>query len=103
MSVSIDDVRKIAGLARVAVDNIHAASLASELSGILSHMDVLERVDTSGAAFAPGAGDGGTPLRPDGGEPVRLSDPPQTFAPDMLDGFFMVPRLATHDAVEGGA
>lgn len=103
MPVSIADVRHIAALARLGIDDSQAESLAAELSGILSHMDVLSQVDTGGIPPAAGAGAGGTPLRLDGGEPVVLAVRPEAFAPAMIEGFFAVPRLATHEAGEGGA
>jgi aspartyl-tRNA(Asn)/glutamyl-tRNA(Gln) amidotransferase subunit C len=41
------------------------------------------------------------PLRADGGPPYPLAHPRETFAPEMRDGFFLVPRLSTHeDAAE---
>jgi hypothetical protein len=40
------------------------------------------------------------PLRADGGEQLRLARPRERFAPDMRDGFYLVPRLATHEDVD---
>ncbi|MCC6429718.1 MAG: aspartyl/glutamyl-tRNA amidotransferase subunit C, partial [Gemmatimonadaceae bacterium] len=44
MSISEHDVKHIAALARVAIDDARAATLVGELNGILGHMDVLQRV-----------------------------------------------------------
>ena len=42
-----------------------------------------------------------TTLRPDEGPSVPLTRPREAFAPEMREGFFLVPRLATHeDAAE---
>ncbi|HVE79456.1 MAG TPA: Asp-tRNA(Asn)/Glu-tRNA(Gln) amidotransferase subunit GatC [Gemmatimonadaceae bacterium] len=98
MSVSIDDVRHIAELARLGLDDARAAALVRELNDILGHMAVLAKVDTSRLAAAEGVGVGGTPLRPDGGEPDALHRPRESLAPAMRDGFFLVPRLASHEA-----
>jgi aspartyl-tRNA(Asn)/glutamyl-tRNA(Gln) amidotransferase subunit C len=36
-------------------------------------------------------------LRPDAGPQIALENEREQFAPSMRDGFFMVPRLATHE------
>jgi aspartyl-tRNA(Asn)/glutamyl-tRNA(Gln) amidotransferase subunit C len=68
------------------------------LNTILGHMDALSKVDTSGVDATIGVGATGTPLRPDVGSPPRLARTPDAFAPAMRDGFFVVPRLSTHEA-----
>lgn len=103
MSVTIDDVRHVARLARLGLDDTRAAALVRELNGILEHMAVLAKVDAARQAAAEGVGVGGTPLRPDGGEPYPLHRPRESFAPAMRGGFFVVPRLASHEATAGEA
>jgi aspartyl-tRNA(Asn)/glutamyl-tRNA(Gln) amidotransferase subunit C len=94
VSVSFDDVRHIAALARVGIDERRLPALASELSGILEHMAVLARVDTAAVEIAaPGTE---SALRVDRGPPIPLARPLPAFAPMMRDGFLIVPRLATH-------
>jgi hypothetical protein len=39
-------------------------------------------------------------LRPDVGPPIRLARMPDEIAPAFRDGFFLVPRLATHEDLE---
>ena len=95
-SVSLDDVRHVAALARLGLAEEQARALAGDLSGILEHMAVLKDVDTSGIAEHCASGDA-MPLRDDHGPPMPLTDPPAAFAPQMRDGFFIVPRLATHE------
>jgi aspartyl-tRNA(Asn)/glutamyl-tRNA(Gln) amidotransferase subunit C len=97
MPVTREDVLHIAQLARLGVDAERAESLTRELSSILAHMEVLSQVDTAGVAPAAGVGTGGTPLRPDVGVPSGMSGTLESFAPAMRDGFFIVPRLATHE------
>jgi aspartyl-tRNA(Asn)/glutamyl-tRNA(Gln) amidotransferase subunit C len=101
MSVSYDDVRHIAALARVGVDDRRLPALAAELSGILDHMAVLARVDIPGVA--EGDRDGDVHLRPDRGPPIPLLRPLPAFAPMVRDGFLIVPRLATHGGEGQGA
>ena len=99
MAVSLDDVRHIAALARLGLADARARALTAEMNTILGHMDELSTVDTSSVA---GADDGvaGMPLRADAPPPDRLTRGPDGFAPSMRDGFFLVPRLATHETEE---
>jgi aspartyl/glutamyl-tRNA(Asn/Gln) amidotransferase C subunit len=46
MAVSKDDVRHIAGLARIGVPEERLDTLVGELNGILGHMDALQKVAT---------------------------------------------------------
>jgi aspartyl-tRNA(Asn)/glutamyl-tRNA(Gln) amidotransferase subunit C len=67
-------------------------------------MEVLSRVDTSTVPITAGVGAGGTPLRPDVMVPCAIMPEVATIAPLMREGFFIVPRLATHeDSSESGA
>jgi aspartyl-tRNA(Asn)/glutamyl-tRNA(Gln) amidotransferase subunit C len=108
MGVSRDDVRHIAALARIGVPEEKLDTLANELNGILAHMEVLQKVESAGAAAEADAIRTGMPLRPDEGPSVKLERPisaiaPRTRAldgapmPAVIDGFFLVPRLATHE------
>lgn len=97
MSISDADVRHIASLARLGLDDARIPSLVAELNGILAHMDVLQRV------APPTASDHGTtavamPLREDHPAPSALAGTRESFAPAMRDGFFLVPRVASHGA-----
>jgi aspartyl-tRNA(Asn)/glutamyl-tRNA(Gln) amidotransferase subunit C len=104
MPVTRDDVLHIAELARLGVGDARADELVKELSAILSHMEVLSQVDTASVATTAGVGAGGTPLRPDVGVASLLTETLASMAPAMKDGFFLVPRLATHeDSAESGA
>jgi aspartyl-tRNA(Asn)/glutamyl-tRNA(Gln) amidotransferase subunit C len=104
MAVTREDVLHIADLARVGIDSARADELTKELSAILAHMEVLSQVDTTQVAPTAGVGAGGTPLRPDDSEAPLMEGVLESFAPAMRDGFFIVPRLATHeDPAEGGA
>ena len=99
MAVTAEDVKHIAQLARLGVDDARAAVLVGELNSILEHMALLARVDTGRVTPASGISDGGMPLREDRGEQLPLERPRESIAPEMRDGFFLVPRLATHDVL----
>ena len=49
---------------------------------------------------AVGSDAGGMPLREDGGMPLPLARSLDAFAPSLRDGFFVVPRLSTHETPE---
>ena len=103
MSVTLADVRHIAALARLGLSDDRASALVAELNTILGHMEVLEQVDTTGLAEVAGIGAAGMPLRPDGGEPLPMGRAREEFAPRMEGGFFLVPRLSTHEDAEASS
>ena len=94
MSVTPDDVRHVAALARLGLDEAQVPSLVRELNGILGHMDVLQRIDIRAVPLTPP--DAAAPLRDDASAPMPLARAREDFAPAARDGFFLVPRLATH-------
>jgi aspartyl-tRNA(Asn)/glutamyl-tRNA(Gln) amidotransferase subunit C len=96
MSVTRDDVRHIARLARLEVGEDRIDTLTAELAAILDHMRVLEGVDASGLDRSAAEESQPTPLRNDNGPPIPLATAVESFAPEMRDGFLLVPRLATH-------
>jgi aspartyl-tRNA(Asn)/glutamyl-tRNA(Gln) amidotransferase subunit C len=103
VAVTLDDVRHIAALARLGLTDERAQSLVAELNTILEHMDVLSNVSTEGIEPVAGIGAAGLPLRPDAGPPILLARERETFAPSMRDGFFLVPRLSTHEDPEAAS
>jgi aspartyl-tRNA(Asn)/glutamyl-tRNA(Gln) amidotransferase subunit C len=100
VAVTIDDVRHIATLARLGLTEDRAAALVAELNTILEHMDELAKVDTAGVAEAIGVGAEGLPVRKDAGPPIPLARSIDAVAPSVRDGFFLVPRLSTHESSE---
>ena len=103
-SVSEDDVRKIAALAKLASDPESIHRLTEELNGILGHVRSLERLDDLVAGESRGP-DEPAVFR----DPALLPDPlsggaPEGLAPAWKDGFFLVPRLpALDDGSRGGS
>jgi aspartyl-tRNA(Asn)/glutamyl-tRNA(Gln) amidotransferase subunit C len=98
MAIGPDDVRHVAALARLDVPASRLPELVAELNGILSHMDALAKVKTTGVMATAGVGDAAMPLRTDIGPPIPLLRPLESFAPQTRDGFILVPRLATHES-----
>ena len=97
MSVTVDDVRHIAALARLGLPAERIPSLVAELNRILEHMDVLGSVPSRPDQRVAGVSAGGMPLREDVGPQIPLERIREDFAPAMRDGFFLVPRLSTHE------
>ena len=98
MAVSESDVLHVAALARVAIGPARLPSLVHELNGILAHMEVLKRVETGDGMGDEGGLRSETPMRSDSdGASIPLAVPREEFAPLVRDGFFLVPRLATHE------
>lgn len=99
MAVTHDDVRHIAALARLGVSPSRLDDLVSELNGILAHMEVLAQVNTAGIAgesSSTGLPAASTPLRSDSSGPIPMLRPLESFAPEVRDGFIIVPRLESH-------
>jgi aspartyl-tRNA(Asn)/glutamyl-tRNA(Gln) amidotransferase subunit C len=96
-AISEDDVRHVAMLARLGLDDARVRALKHDLTAILDHMDVLRGVETDGVPEFGISDTRGMPLRADAAAPTRLSPSPTDMAPESRDGFFLVPRLSTHD------
>jgi aspartyl-tRNA(Asn)/glutamyl-tRNA(Gln) amidotransferase subunit C len=96
VAVTRDDIRHIAALAELAVDDAAAAELERQLTRIVDYVRQLEALDTGAAAPADGRA---VRLRPDAVGADPLHRPPPAFAPAMEQGLFVVPRLG---ALGGG-
>ena len=99
MSVTNADVLHVAQLARLAIDDARLPGLVAELNGILHHIDALQQAHIPTELCARAVA--GMPLRDDSNPSVPLQRLREAFAPATRDGFFLVPRLATHG--EAGA
>ena len=98
MAVTGRDVRHVAALARLGLEESRIASLVSQLNGILGHMEVLGAVETGSQMSDVGGRTTATPMRSDvDARAIPLANPRESFAPEMRDGFFLVPRLETHE------
>jgi len=102
MAVTADDVKHVAALARLGMTDERAREFTTQLNTILVHMDVLARVDTGRMEPVAGIGAGSAPLARDAGPSVPLEHPVESIAPAMRDGFFLVPRLASHETTGAG-
>ncbi|MDP0926770.1 MULTISPECIES: Asp-tRNA(Asn)/Glu-tRNA(Gln) amidotransferase subunit GatC [Paracoccus] len=93
MSITENEARKVAKLARIAVEDEALPALARELSGILDFMEQLKEVDVEGVEPMTGVMPMRLKRREDvvttGGMPERIL----SNAPDAREGFFAVPKV----------
>lgn len=92
MSISKDDVKKIARLSRLHVEETELAPLADELNGILGWIEMLNEVDVDGVEPMTSAVAIPAPLRADEINDGGIRDKVLANAPKSEDGFFVVPR-----------
>jgi aspartyl-tRNA(Asn)/glutamyl-tRNA(Gln) amidotransferase subunit C len=90
VSISVDDVRHIARLARLELTDEEVARFQAELSTILAYAAQLGSLD-AGTATDPPAPD--QPLREDVVEPWPDVRPLHDEAPEFVDGTYRVPRV----------
>lgn len=91
MAVTREQVRHIAALAELALDDASAAELERDLTRILASVRQLDALETG---EGPLSDDRAAPLRPDEPASDALVRGLDAFAPAMRQGLFVVPRLA---------
>ena len=93
MAILRDEVRRIAGLARLELREEDLDRVAAELSSVLDYAEVLKRLDLTGCealSFAPPA----AVLRADVPDGRRLTaEQALAMAPETEGGFFVVPPV----------
>ncbi len=92
MSVTRDDVRKVARLSRIAVSEEQLDEMAGELNGILGWIDQLNEVDVSGVEPLTSVVETRLPMRDDVVTDGNIQDQVLANAPRSEDGFFVVPK-----------
>lgn len=97
LRVTREEIERIARLASLAIDEETLSILTEQIATILEHVARLDQVEQSEREpeFRPGRF--AAPLREDGWASVPLEHPPSEFAPELADGFFVVPRLGELD------
>ncbi len=92
MSVTKDDVRKVARLSRIAVAVENLETLAGELSGIMGWIEQLNEVDIEGVAPMTSVVAATMPMREDIVTDGGIPDQVLANAPKSEEGFFVVPK-----------
>ncbi|MEE2878354.1 MAG: Asp-tRNA(Asn)/Glu-tRNA(Gln) amidotransferase subunit GatC [Pseudomonadota bacterium] len=92
MSVTKDDVRKVARLSRIAVTEERIEPLANELTAIMGWIEQLNEVDVDGVEPMTSVVDATLPMRDDVITDGNIQDQVLANAPKSEDGFFVVPK-----------
>lgn len=100
MSVSRDEVLRIAQLAELEVDEEGLNTLVEHLSRILEYVAQLQEVPAGEGERPFTSGPDALRLRQDEVKPWALAFGPDRMAPAFRDGFFVVPRLGQFE--DGG-
>jgi len=93
MALNEDDIKDIAHLARLGIDDAALAPLATDLSTVLNLVEQMNTIDTEGVEPMAHPGNAVLRLRED-----KVSEPDQreklqSVAPATEDGYFLVPRV----------
>ena len=93
MSLTPDDIKQIAHLARLGIDDDALAPLAADLSTMLALVEQLQAVDTEGVEPMAHPANSHLLLRDD--EVTETDQREQLLkpAPATQDGYFLVPRV----------
>lgn len=93
MAISPDDVKKIAYLARIGVDESKLPEYASELSSVLDLVAQMDDIDTSGVEPMAHPAEATQRLRADEVTESDQREILQSVAPATENGLFLVPRV----------
>lgn len=93
MSLNLADVRRIARLARIEIDEAQALATAEQLTDILAMIERIAQVDTTGVAPMSHPLDGVQRLRGDAVTETPERERTMANAPAQHDGLFLVPRV----------
>jgi aspartyl-tRNA(Asn)/glutamyl-tRNA(Gln) amidotransferase subunit C len=93
MSLSLDDVRRVAHLARIEITDDQAAATLAQLNDIFAMIERMQRIDTTGVEPMAHPLGGVQRLRADAvTEPIDRAASLRN-APAQEDGLFLVPRV----------
>lgn len=93
MSLNLADVKRIAHLARIAVEEDEMPGYLQQLSNILSLVEEMQAVDTTGIAPMAHAQDVMLRLRDDAATETDRRAAYQAVAPQVEAGLYLVPKV----------
>jgi aspartyl-tRNA(Asn)/glutamyl-tRNA(Gln) amidotransferase subunit C len=93
MSLSDDQVRRLARLARISVRGEESAAVLERLNRLLAMVDQIRAVDTTGIAPMAHPLDAEQRLRPDQVTDADQRPANQAVAPAVQDGLYLVPKV----------
>ena len=93
MSISEEEVRHVALLARLGLTDDEVPRLRDELSNILEQVDKIGELDLEGVEPMAHAVDLTNVTRPDENRPSLTQEEALLNAPESRDGAFVIPRI----------
>ncbi|GAA5784259.1 aspartyl/glutamyl-tRNA(Asn/Gln) amidotransferase subunit C [Chitiniphilus shinanonensis] len=93
MSLSLDDVKRIARLSRIAVTDDELAATQTQLNRIFGLIEEMRAVDTTGIEPMSHAQDVVLRLRDDAATAPNRREAFQAVAPAVEDGLYLVPKV----------
>jgi aspartyl-tRNA(Asn)/glutamyl-tRNA(Gln) amidotransferase subunit C len=93
MALTLEDVHRIAHLARMEIDAGAAAEVHAKLTAIFAMINELQAVDTQGIVPMSHAQDVALPLREDRVTERDEHESYQRVAPAVEDGLYLVPKV----------
>ena len=93
MSLTTDDVKRIAHLARIEIGEDEASSTLKQLSGILGLIEEMQAVDTAGIEPMSHSQDLVQRLREDVVTETNQRELFQAIAPAVENGLYLVPKV----------
>jgi aspartyl-tRNA(Asn)/glutamyl-tRNA(Gln) amidotransferase subunit C len=93
MSLSLNDVKRVAALARIEIGEEEASIALRQLTGIFSLIQQMQAVDTTTIAPMSHAQDVMQRLRPDNVTETDQRELFQSIAPQVEAGLYLVPKV----------
>lgn len=93
MSVTPEEVKKIAYLARLHLDDSEAGKMAGDMNAILAYVEKLSEVDTEGVSELAWYEGKRTPAQPDVVQRFEHVAEAMQNAPQSEGNFFIVPKV----------
>jgi aspartyl-tRNA(Asn)/glutamyl-tRNA(Gln) amidotransferase subunit C len=93
MALTLDDVKRVAHLARIAISDDEAQATQTQLAGIFKLIGEMEAVDVSAITPMSHAQDVVQRLREDAVTEPNLREQFQAIAPQVESGLYLVPRV----------
>ena len=93
MALTLDDVRRVAYLARIAVDETETQAMLGQLNAVFALIAEMQAVDTAGVEPMSHALDVNQRLRADTVSESDQHERFQAIAPQAQDGLYLVPKV----------
>ena len=93
MSLSLEQVHRVAQLARLEISDAEAETTRTQLNAIFTLIEAMQAVDTKGIEPMAHAQDLSQRLRPDDVTEIDRREAFQAVSPEVEAGLFLVPKV----------